>query len=143
MFGLYGLKAFIIQDDKKVVQTIIFGTEQMTRTDNKISLKNIRFNLNAFKNLSKKKLDALSDAATNFFHFIQAFGNKLKLRGFVNISTVEDRVQDRNSLTCGIFQIHFYDNLFNPDESSKIQDKKRLNKRPIATLLNELFALDN
>ena len=63
----------------------------MTRTDNKISLKNIRFNLNAFKNLSKKKLDALSDTATNFFHFIQAFGNKLKLHDFVNISTVEDR----------------------------------------------------
>ena len=143
MFGLYGLKAFIIQDDKKVVQTILFGTEQMTRTDNKISLVNIRFNLNAFKNLSKKKLDVLSDTATNFFHFIQAFGNKLKLRDFVNISTVEDRVQDRNSLTCGIFQIYFYDNLFNPDESSKIHDKKRLNKRPIATLLNELFALDN
>ena len=114
----------------------------MTRTDNKISLVNIRFNLNALKNLSKKELDALSDTATNFFHFIQAFGNKLKLRDFVNISTVEDRVQDRNSLTCGIFQIYFYDNLFNPDESSKIQDKKRLNKRPIATLLNELFALD-
>ena len=115
----------------------------MTRTDNKISLVNIRFNLNALKNLSKKELDALSDTATNFFHFIQAFGNELKLRDFVNISTVEDRVQDRNSLTCGIFQIYFYDNLFNPDESSKIQDKKRLNKRPIATLLNELFALDN
>ena len=142
MFGLYGLKAFIIEDDKKVVQTILFGTEQMTRTDNKISLVNIRFNLNAFENLSKKKLDTLSDTATNFFHFIQAFGNKLKLRDFVNISTVEDRVQDLNSLTCGIFQIYFYDNLFNPDESSKIQDKKRLNKRPIATLLNELFALD-
>ena len=143
MFGLYGLKAFIVQDDKKVVQTILFGTEQRTRTGNKISLVNIRFNLNAFKNLSKKELDALSDTATNFFHFIQAFGNKLKLRDFVNISTVEDRVQDLNSLTCGIFQIYFYDNLFNPDESSKIQDKKRLNKRPIATLLNELFALDN
>ena len=143
MFGLYGLKAFIIEDDKKVVQTILFGTEQMTRTDNKISLVNIRFNLNAFENLSKKKLDTLSDTATNFFHFIQAFGNKLKLRDFVNISTVEDRVQDRNSLTCGIFQIYFYDNLFNPDESSKIQDKKRINKRPIATLLNELFALNN
>ena len=142
MFGLYGLKAFIIEDDKKVVKTILFGTEQMTRTDNKISLVNIRFNLNALKNLSKKELDALSDTATNFFHFIQAFGNKLKLRDFVNISTVEDRVQDLNSLTCGIFQIYFYDNLFNPDESSKIQDKKRLNKRPIATLLNELFALD-
>ena len=55
---------------------------------------------------------------------------------------VEDRVQDLNFVTCGIFQIYFYDNLFNPDENSKIQDKKRLNKRTIETLFNELFVLD-
>ena len=56
---------------------------------------------------------------------------------------VEDRVQDLNSVTCGIFQAYFYDNFFNPDKNNKIQDKKRLNKRTIATLLNEPFALDN
>ena len=37
------------------------------------------------KNLSIKELGALSDTASNFFHFFQAFGNKLKLRNFVNI----------------------------------------------------------
>ena len=57
----------------------------MARADNKVTLVNIRFNLNACKNLSKKELDDLSDKATNFFHFVQAFGNKLKLRHFVNI----------------------------------------------------------
>ena len=57
MFGLDGLKAFIIQDDKKVIEKILFGTEQMTRTDNKITLLNIRFNLDACKNLYKKELD--------------------------------------------------------------------------------------
>ena len=46
---------------------------------------------------------------------------------------VEDRVQDLNSVTCGIFQIYFSDNLFNPNENSKIQDKKQLNKRTIET----------
>ena len=56
---------------------------------------------------------------------------------------VEDRVQDLNSVTCGIFQIYFYDNLFNPDENSKIQNKKRLNKKTIETSLNELFVLDD
>ena len=56
---------------------------------------------------------------------------------------VEDRVQDLNSVTCGIFQVYFYDNFFNPDKNNKIQDKKQLNKRTIATLLNEPFALDN
>ena len=103
----------------------------------------VKFNLNACKNLSKKELDALSDTAINFFHFVQAFSSKLKLRDFVNIWMVEDRVQDINSMNCGIFQIYFYDNLFNPNENSKMQDKKRLNKRTIETLLNELFVIDD
>ena len=89
-FGLDGLRHFIIQGDKKVIEKILFGTEKMTRNDNKITLVNVRFNLNACKNLSKRELDALSNTATNFFHFIQAFGNKLKLRDFVNIWMVED-----------------------------------------------------
>ena len=113
----------------------------MTRTDNKKTLVNIIFNLNPCKNLTKKELDVLSDIATKFFHFVQAFGNKLKPRDFVNIWMVQDRVQDLNSVTCGIFQIYFYNNLFNPNENSKIQDKKRLNKRTRETLLNELFLL--
>ena len=123
-FGLDGLKAFLVQDNINIIEKILFGTEQMTRTNNKITLVNIRFNLNACKNLSKKELDALSDIATIFFHFIQAFGNKLKLRDFVNIWMVKDRVQDLNSVTCGIFQKYFYNNLFNPEENSTIQDKK-------------------
>ena len=50
-------------------------------------------------------------------------------------------MQDLDPVTCGIFQIYFYSKLFNPD--SKIQDKKRLNKKTIEILLNELFVLDN
>ena len=66
-----------------MIEKILFGTEKMTRTDNKITLVNIKFNLNAWKKLSKKELDALSNTATNFLHFIQAFGNKLKLHDFI------------------------------------------------------------
>ena len=56
---------------------------------------------------------------------------------------VEDRVQDLDSSTCGIFQLYFYDNIFNPDENSKVQDKAKVNKKTIETLLNEIFVLDN
>ena len=115
----------------------------MTRTDNKITLFNIRFNLNGYKNLYKKGIDALSDTAKNVFHFIKAFDNKLKRRNFLNKWIVEDGVQDLNSATCGIFQFYFYDNLFNPNENSKTQDQPRLNKKTIETLLNELFGLNN
>ena len=142
MFGIDGVKNFIIQHDRKVTEKILFGTEQMTKTDNKITLVNIKFNVNACKNLTKKELDVLSDTATNS-SFVQAFSNKLKLCNFVNIWIVQDRAQDLNSVTCGIFQMNFYDNLFNPNKNSKIQNKKRLNKRAIETLLNELFVLDN
>ena len=91
----------------------------------------------------------MSDTASNFFYFIQAFGNKLKLRDFESIWMAEDRVQDLNSATCAIFQIYFYDNLFSSDENSKIQNQKQLNKKiknkknKIKTLLNELFVLDD
>ena len=54
---------------------------------------------------------------------------------------VEDQIQDLSYMTCGIFQIYFYDNLFNPDENSKIEDKNQLNKRTIKTLSNERFVL--
>ena len=55
----------------------------------------------------------------------------------------EDRMQNLDSVTCGVFQLYFYNNLFNPNENSKIQNKARLNKKTIETLLNELFILDD
>ena len=56
---------------------------------------------------------------------------------------VEDRIQDLNSSTCGIFQLHFYENLFNPDKNSKIQNEIELKKSTLEMLLNELFSLDD
>ena len=97
----------------------------------------------ACKELSKKEIDSLSETARDFFYFIQAFGIRLKLRSFVNIWVVEDRIQDLDSATCGIFQLYFYENLFNPDKNSKIQNESKLKKATVETLLNELFSLDD
>ena len=127
-FGLDGLKNFIIQDDKKTIDKILIGIEQMNKTD---------------KKLTKKEIDLLSDTATDFFHFVQAFGIKLKLKNFVNIWMVEDRIQDLDSNTCEIFQLYFYENMFNPNQNSKIQNHTKLKKSTVETLLNELFSLDD
>ena len=56
---------------------------------------------------------------------------------------VEDRTQDLDSTTCGIFQLCFYENLFNPDKNSKIQNESKLKYTTVETLLNELFSLDD
>ena len=121
----------------------MLGVEKITRTDNKITLCKVRFNLEACKSLSEEEIDSLSDTARSFFRFVQAFGIKLKLRNSVKIWMVEDRIQDLNSSPCGTFQLYFYDNFFNPNENSKIQGDTKLTKRTIETLLNELFSLDN
>ena len=142
-YGLDGLKHLIIQDDKFIVDKILIRIEKMDRADDKITLCKIKFNLGACKHLTKDEIDSLSNTARKFFYFIQAFGIKLKLRSFVNIWMIKDRPQDLDSSTCSIFQIYFYENLFNPDQNSKIQRETRLNKKTIEILLNELFSLDD
>ena len=142
-YGIEGLKHFIIQDDKPIVDKILIGIEKMDKTDDKITLCKIKFNLGACKHLTKDEIDSLSNTARKFFYFIQAFGIKLKLRSFVNIWMIKDRLQDLESSRCGIFQIYFYENLFNPDKNSKIQGEKKLNKKTVKILLNEIFSLDD
>ena len=141
-YGIEGLKHFIIQHDKQIVDKILIGIEKMDRTDDKITLCKIKYNLGALKHLTEDEINSLSDTARNFFYFIQAFGIKLKLRSFVNIWMVEDTLQDLDSSTCSIFQIYFYENLFNPDRNNKIQSETKLNKKTVEILLNELFSLD-
>ena len=119
-YGIEGLKHFIIQDDRAIVDKILIGIEKMDRTDDKITLCKVKFNLSACKHLTENEINSLNETARNFFYFIQAFGIKLKLRGFVSIWMVEDRLQDLDSTTCGTFQKYFYENLFNPEENSKM-----------------------
>ena len=40
-------------------------------------------------------------------------------------------VEDLYRVTCGIFQINFYNNLFNPEKHIKILNKTKLNKNTI------------
>ena len=110
-YGLEGLKHFIIQDDKEIIDKILIGIDETDRSDNKITLCKIKFDLAACKQLSEDEIISLSHTAWNFFYFIQNFGNKLKLRSFLNIWMVEDRLQDLDSSTCSIFQIFFLSKL--------------------------------
>ena len=56
---------------------------------------------------------------------------------------VEDRLHDLETSTCGVFQIYFYKNLFDPGEESKISGETRLTKKTVETLLSEIFTLDD
>ena len=96
----------------------------MTRTGSKITRVNIIFWKNACKNLNKAEIDDLSDPARDLFYFVQSFGSKLKFSSFAILWMVEDTIQSLDTVTCGIFQKNFCDNLFKPDVNSKTQNIK-------------------
>ena len=75
----------------------------MTRADDKITLVNIKFSMNACKNLSSKEIENLSNNARGFILFVQSFGDFLKVKDFLNIWMVEDLIQMTETVTCGIF----------------------------------------
>ena len=57
---------------------------------------------------------------------------------------VEDRLQDLKTSTCGIFQIYFYKNLFDPEEKRKINRETRLTKKTVETKKNcKILTLDD
>ena len=100
----------------------------MIGTDNKITLVNIKFSMNACKNLSSKEIARLSATARDFFHFVQSFGDCLKIKDSLNIWMVEDPIQMTETVTSGIFQLYFYKNWFNPPTNSKLQNHKKMTK---------------
>ena len=55
---------------------------------------------------------------------------------------VEDSIQMPDTVICGLFKIYFCENVFNQNEKSKTQKNKKLTKKAIETLLNELLILD-
>ena len=84
--------------------------------------------MDAYKKLNKNEFNSLSDTALDFFHFVQSFGIKLKILDFVNPWLLEDQIQDLDTVTSGVFHIYFDDNLFNPGENNKIQNKRKTKK---------------
>ena len=53
---------------------------------------------------------------------------------------VDDKIQEIYSDTCGLFQLYFYKNLFDPNENSKILNSEHLTKKTAKTLLNKIFS---
>ena len=100
----------------------------MDRKDKKLTLVKIRFSVKACKNLSKE-IEKLNDTARDLFYFIKSFADFLKVSNFLNIWMLEDPIENTETVTCGIFQLYFYENLFNPKADSKIQNDKKLTKK--------------
>ena len=71
-------------------------------------------------------------------HLVNSFGKHHNIKDEVKIHMVDDTLQITED-TCGLVQLYFYENLFNPLENSTIIQAEKLNKKTIEVLLNEIL----
>ena len=123
-FGIEGLKNFIIQDDRKIIDKIMTGIENIETADNKLTLVKLEFSIKAFNKFSNEEIKRLRETA-----FIKSFGKLNNLQNCVELWLLEDPIQKTETSTYRPFQIYFYDNVFLLDEKSKIHSHKKLTKK--------------
>ena len=136
-FGFVGLKEFIVDDDKQIIDQFFYGLEKINKKDKIINLKYVRFDTASYK---KVKKETLMPNARDFFHSLSEF-SKVHNTNWVDIYMV-DQLQNIKSDTCGLFQLYFYVNLFLPKEDSRIVSNRTLTLKTIKHLLNEIFSRD-
>ena len=81
-----------------------------------------------YEKLNKKVLSNLSTTSIDLFHLINEFRKLRNIRDEVTIYLVHDQLQETETDTCGIFQLFFFENLFQPLPNSKIMNDKNLTK---------------
>ena len=89
--------------------------------------------------MKEKSLKNLTDTKKDFFHLLSEFEKLKKQKKEMKTVLLDDQLQELTTDTCGMFQLFFYKNLFEPSADSKIMNDEFLTKRAFATLLNEIF----
>ena len=118
---LDGFKVFILYNDERTIGELLFNFKKykISLTDQKITLCEMKFSVSTWENIPHTKKERLTTMAQIFFHLLQKFA-KLKKTNDMNILILEQPVQELASSNCGIFQLYFYKNLFNPNEKVKL-----------------------
>ena len=119
--GLEGFKYFIVDNDEKIIDELLYNFKncKIDEADQKIKMCTMNFDSIVWEKLLHNKKAQLNETALNFFQLLHQFA-KLKKSNEMNIIIVENNLQELTSPTWGIFQLYFYKNLFDPSIQSKI-----------------------
>ena len=139
-FGFEGFKKFIIDNDRKVLNKVLFGLNKFQKSDHKITLISVKFSMSEYEKIKDTK--QLKTTTQDLLHLMYEFGKLHNIEDEITVFSLDDQLQKIETDTCGIFQIYFYYNLFNPFSDSSIIKDKVLTKHTIEKLLNEIFSLN-
>ena len=119
---------------------MLFNLNRFGKNDRKITLISLTFSMQEYEKI--KDLKELRTTTQDLLHLMYEFGKLHNIENEVTVFSLDDQLQKIETDTCGVFQLYFYYNLFNPlNESSIVQDNV-ISKRTIEKLLNEIFSLN-
>ena len=139
-FGFEGLKKFIIDNDKKLLNKVLYNLNKFNKNDRKITLISLTFSMCEYQKI--KDLNELRTTTQDLLHLMYEFGKLHNIDNEITVFSLDDQLQKIETDTCGIFQLYFYYNLFNPLKTSSIIQNTSISKHTIEKLLNEIFSLD-
>ena len=139
-FGFEGLKKFIIDNDKKLLNKVLYNLNKFNKNDRKITLISLTFSMCEYQKM--KDLNELRTTTQDLLHLMYEFGKLHNVENEITVFSLDDQLQKIETDTCGIFQLYFYYNLFNPLKTSSIIQNTSISKHTIEKLLNEIFSLD-
>ena len=139
-FGFEGLKKFIIDNDKKLINKVLFNLNKFGKNDRKITLISLTFSMREYEKI--KDLQELRTTTQDLLHLMYEFGKLHNVDNEINVFSLDDQLQKIETDTCGIFQLYFYYNLFNPLNNSSVIQHTSISKHTIEKLLNEIFSLN-
>ena len=142
-YGFTGFKVFIEKDDHDIINKILYDTKKFNKDDVIVTLITLTFSRGNYEKLSKNQVSKLSPTAANLFHLIDEFLELNNVKKEVMLHFIDDQLQDLTSYTCGIFQLYFYRNLFDPLKKSNLINDEKLTKNTIVKQLNELFSMSD
>lgn len=79
--GFEGFQIFIIQDDQKVLNKILYGIEKFNKEDNKFTVITLRFSMKYYEKI--KNMNRFSKSTIDLLHLMNEYGKKCRLENEV------------------------------------------------------------
>ena len=90
-FGFEDFKEFILKDDQKVLNKILYGIEKFNKRDNKITLITLMFSMQEYEKI--KKMSRLSETTIGLLHLMNEYEKKHKLKNEIIVHLVDNQLQ--------------------------------------------------
>ena len=90
-FGFEGLKKFIIDNDKKLLNKVLFNLNKFEKSDRKITLISIKFSMREYEKIKDTK--QLKTTTQDLLHLMYEFGKLHNIEDEITVFCLDDQLQ--------------------------------------------------